>query len=185
MVPAFLVFPLFQLISMSIFTLAGLELMFWRRSHIFLAWTEELRKDARDALRSTQPLYLFGSVAIKRSLSSPKKNVKDVVCLLSIPNAENCASNCSNMLTPTSLRCNIPLSVISPLTIFFIESQSSFSPYILPPTHERDAKSLRRILSYLPLPDHGRVTPRISCHQIGSQNGLLTFSECSKTAQLH
>lgn len=42
-------------------TLAGPELMFWRRSLIFLAWTERSRKDARDVLRSTQPLYLLGS----------------------------------------------------------------------------------------------------------------------------
>ena len=57
-----------------------------------------------------------------------------------------------------------------------------------PPTYERDGKPLRQRLSYLPLPDHERVAPyaslaiRLVC---SSLDGLLTFSKCSKTAQLH
>lgn len=57
-----------------------------------------------------------------------------------------------------------------------------------PPTYERDTKPLRQRLSYLPLPDHERVAPyaslaiRLVC---SSPNELLTFSKCSKTAQLH
>ncbi|KAF8807563.1 RNA-directed RNA polymerase 2 [Phlegmacium glaucopus] len=58
----------------------------------------------------------------------------------------------------------------------------------LPPTYERDRKPLRQRLSHLPLPDHERVAPyaslaiRLVCR---SPNGLLTFSNCSKAAQIH
>ena len=57
-----------------------------------------------------------------------------------------------------------------------------------PPTYELDQKPLRQRLSYLPLPDHERVAPyaslaiRLVCC---SPNDLLTFSNCSKAAQLH
>lgn len=49
-------------------------------------------------------------------------------------------------------------------------------------------KPLRQRLSFLPIPDHERVAPyaslaiRLVCH---SPNDLLTFSDASKTAQLH
>lgn len=132
---------------------------------------------------STQPLYLLGSfnlggsAAINRSPSSPKKNVKGVVFLLSTPNAENCESNCNNILTPTSSRCNIRRSR-EPIIFLALHT---------PPTHERDAKFLRQRL-VLPLPDHERVASyaylaiRLVCN---SQNGLLTFTECSKTTHLY
>jgi len=58
----------------------------------------------------------------------------------------------------------------------------------VPPTYERDKKPLRQRLSHLPLPDHERIAPyaslaiRLVCR---SPDELLTFSNCSKVAQLH
>ena len=61
-----------------------------------------------------------------------------------------------------------------------------------PPAYEcsenLNPQALRQRLSYLPIPDHKRVAPyaslaiRLVCT---SPNGLIAFSNCSKTAQLH
>ena len=85
-----------------------------------------------------------------------EENVKDFVFLLSTRNTENCPSNCNNF--PPFHHRRFPYGLCHHL------SRPAYSL-----TYERDVKPLPQRLSYLPLPDHERLAPCASHHQIDVQ----------------
>lgn len=163
----------------------------WRLSHIFLTWIQGSRKNARDVLRSlTQPLYLLGSsnlggcAAFKRS-HRVRRKLWRTYSYFRLRTQKIWTATISwhpdhrGAIFPYWLyhRSQLPLSRANHL------SRPAYSPHV-----RARCKILPRRLSYLPLPDHESVAPyaslaiRLAC---SSQNGLLTLSEWSKTAQLH
>lgn len=121
----------------------------------------------------------------------------------SIESEENCLGRC--VLTFDSERRELRISLqqspdtyiiamkypqVNYITVhnYLNEEPIIFFSLNTPPTYERDEKPLRQRLSYLPIPDHQRVASyaslaiRLVCC---SPNDLLTFSNCSKAAQLH
>lgn len=199
MAPAFLIFLLFQVIPMSIFTPTSTQAQ--RNRHPHFSYHPMWRSLAWIVRAPLSMLNLEGKIVMFKlsnrtggprlgatiRIISPSSAKKDAAFLLSTLNAENCASNCNNILTTTSSRCNIPILYISLLTMTFIESFIILALYIPPTTCATQNLYVKDSLICLSLFMKGvalcaSFDIRLVC---SSQNGLLTFSECSKTAQPH